>query len=181
MCFLPKPLGAVSIASAWIVSIFVATHHTNLIAVKTNITSVRLDDNLPALEATSPYIGKPTAVNRPLLNVLQLHWVQPTARPREGWPKVRSKLKKASAQPDRVLGAGTKGALRYLCWGSLIDVSEVGLIVHRIRVNISWSGKEGGAKEILQLLRHGYSSGGMLKGGRADPIDPSHTAPCIIV
>ena len=49
---------------------FVATHHTNQVAVKTDVTPVGFDSNLPALEATSPHIGKPTAVNRAFLNDL---------------------------------------------------------------------------------------------------------------
>jgi hypothetical protein len=72
MCFSPEPLSAMSIVSVLVVSVFVLTHHPNQFAVKAYITSVRFDSNSPALETTSPHIGKPTAVNRGLLDVLHI-------------------------------------------------------------------------------------------------------------
>ena len=56
------------------ISVFVVTHHSNPIAVKANVTAVRLDGDSAALEGSPPYVCESPAVNRGLQDVLQIRW-----------------------------------------------------------------------------------------------------------
>ena len=72
VCLPPEPLGGVSTVSGQVISVSVATHHSNPIAVEANVTPVRFDSNRAALEATPRYVCESTAGDGGLLNVLQI-------------------------------------------------------------------------------------------------------------